>query len=282
MPELPEVEITTIALRQKLENHSIKAIDIFQPNLRYPLPAHLRQICLHQKINSLTRHGKIILWHFANQAILLWHLGMSGRWKIISPQQSKQYKRVKHDHLTMVLDDDTHLFYHDPRRFGYCDYLDHIDSWNKHPKLFKLGPDALNFDLSSDAFHKSLSNKKTTIKRALLNQQIIAGIGNIYACEILWHSAIHPLSPCNHLTKPQTDQIIKATQLVLKKAIQSGGSSMRDFQDPNGKLGYFAHQWSCYGQENQKCTRNKCTGIIKKILDSGRSTYYCAMHQKTM
>ncbi len=276
MPELPEVEVTKRALEQVLLDQTISRVVINQVKLRFEIPKNLSNLIKSQRLCLFDRYGKIMIWHLSNQKSLLWHLGMSGNWRMSREAQMNDIK--VHDHIVLGFQNGIFAIYNDPRRFGFCEIVD-TNKCYTHTRIGDYGPDACDPKLSSDVLHKSMMKRTKTIKSALLDQHIIAGIGNIYVSEILWQSGIHPARICNDLNLIEITAILKAIRKTLKDAINAGGSSMRDFKDPNQKLGYFQHQWKCYGQFGKICTRNRCNGMIEKTVDLQRATYYCTKHQ---
>lgn len=277
MPELPEVETVCLALSKILNNSRVSNVEIFRKDLRWNIKENL-EICLKEKIlKEPFRKGKYILIPTSNEYILLIHLGMSGSIKIIS----EEYKLSKHDHVKINIETKENKFfsilYNDPRRFGYIDFF-HISKIKNHFLLKKLGVEPFENDFTVFYLQKKISKKSKCIKNFIMDQSIIAGIGNIYASEILHRANINPLRAVNKLNEEQLKSIIEATKFILKKSINVGGTTLRNHVQPDGKLGYFAQKLQVYGKNKQKC--NKCNSHINLINISNRSTYFCSNCQK--
>lgn len=274
MPELPEVEITCRAIERAVIDRPIVSVNVYQPNLRWPVPDALGQTLTSQRFCQITRLGKMMLWHLGSDWVLLWHLGMSGTWRI----EDTAACRKKHDHIAIQFQDGPVALYHDPRRFGFC-ALAKAGEWRKHRYLTKFGLDALDPSLTPEFWYKYLATGRSTVKAGLLDQSIIAGIGNIYANEILWHAKILPNRSRASLTFEECTNLHLATGLVLQAALQAGGSSSRDFYHPDGQPGFFSHAWQCYGRKDLPCAWQDCCGTIRKMEEFSRATYYCPIHQ---
>lgn len=275
MPELPEVETVCMGLRSKLIGKTISDIELFRPNLRFPFPENLANKLSGQKIESISRVAKYILVQFENSD-LTWvtHLGMTGRY-IFCPFSNDL---GKHSHVRIRFHDlDEQLLYEDPRRFGYMGLCE--GKIENHPFFEHLGYDPFSEELTSKIFYEKLQNKKTPIKNLLLDQKIVTGIGNIYACEALYWAKIHPETKSSSLTKKQAATLLQSIRDVLEHAIQSGGSSLRDYKKTDGTLGYFQHKWAIYGKKGEACPHCNCnleeTNGIQSVKQAGRTTYYC-------
>ncbi|MBN8521522.1 MAG: bifunctional DNA-formamidopyrimidine glycosylase/DNA-(apurinic or apyrimidinic site) lyase [Alphaproteobacteria bacterium] len=277
MPELPEVETVVRGLRAHLVGKKILSIDTYRKNLRLPFPANMQKKLAGQTITALSRRAKYILIQVTNGWCLVIHLGMSGRIRT-----SSEPTREKHDHFQMVLADKTHIILNDARRFGFVLLLTESERLT-HPAFRSLGPEPLSPDFSGPVLYQRLKDKKTAIKLALLDQHIVAGIGNIYACEALYESRIHPLRSAGALTAPECDRLVSALQSVLDRAIRAGGSTLKDYRQVSGESGYFQHDFHVYDCEGQKCTACACnilkTGGIQRIVQGGRSTFFCPQVQ---
>tara|TARA_B100000959_G_scaffold278641_1_gene337345 strand:+ start:468 stop:1277 length:810 start_codon:yes stop_codon:yes gene_type:complete len=269
MPELPEVE-TTVKSLHILKNKKVTSLDIHSKKLRYPVPhLDLKKIINH-KITNLRRMAKYVILDFDNSKSLIIHLGMSGRLKIIKIN----IPIIKHDHLVFNFTN-LKLIYHDPRRFGFIDIAESHKITNiKYIK--KLGLDALDQNLTADYLYENFHKSDVLIKQLLLNQYIVAGIGNIYASEILFDAKISPHRKGSSLEKYQIVTIIKSTRKILKRAIKNGGSSINDYVSPDGTLGNFQNNFKVYGREGYKI---KGCEIKKEVL-YGRSTFFCPKIQK--
>ena len=277
MPELPEVETVCLALSKILVNSRVSNIEIFRKDLRWDIKDNL-EIDLKQKtLKKPYRRGKYILIPTSNEYILLFHLGMSGTIKIIS----EKYDILKHDHVKIDIETKEKKFfsiiYNDPRRFGYIDFFS-ISKIENHFLLKKLGVEPLENDFTINYLQKKIYNKTKCIKNFLMDQSIIAGIGNIYASEILHRAKINPLRTVDKLKSEHLKSIIDATKFILKKSINVGGTSIRNHLQPDGNLGYFVQKLQVYGKNKHPC--NKCNNVITLINISNRSTYFCSNCQR--
>ncbi|TRD11721.1 bifunctional DNA-formamidopyrimidine glycosylase/DNA-(apurinic or apyrimidinic site) lyase [Erythrobacter insulae] len=271
MPELPEVETTVRGLARFLNGERITRVQLNRPNLRRPFPPDLVQVMTGAIVTSLSRRAKYGLLHLDRGSAMIFHLGMSGRWRIDPDEPDK------HDHLVLATKD--HQFaLCDPRRFGSVDLIgdDALDQW---PQFAALGPEPLGPGLTPDHLKTALKGKTQSIKLCLLDQRIVAGLGNIYVCEALWRAGINPRKAGGKVTKPQLARLVPAIKDVLETSIKDGGSSLRDYAQPDGELGYFATRFDVYGRTDEPC-RNMDGGVISRIAQGGRSTWYCAKCQK--
>ena len=277
MPELPEVETVCLALSKILNNSRVSAIDIFRKDLRWNIKENLETELKEKILKKPYRRGKYILIPTSREHILLIHLGMSGTIKIIS----EEYNISKHDHVKIKIVTKKNKFfsivYNDPRRFGYVDFF-HVSKIETHFLLKKLGVEPLENDFTIHYLQKKIYKKSKCVKNFIMDQSIIAGIGNIYASEILHRANINPLRAVNNLNKEQLQSIIDATKFILKKSINVGGTTIRNHLQPDGKLGYFAQKLQVYGKNKHKC--NKCNNLITLINISNRSTYFCSNCQR--
>ncbi len=229
-----------------------------------------------RKCTKLLRRGKYIIIEFSGNKAAILHLGMSGRIRIYDPKQ--EFEQQKHDHIILTLSDSTTIVFHDPRRFGFF-YLSQEKHWPNEKSFLNMGPEPLEQWAGAD-LHQALCNKKTPIKQSLLDQAVVAGLGNIYVSEALYCAAIHPERISNTMTKKEAEKIVSCSKKVLEKAILAGGSTLRNYQQTDGSLGYFQYQFSVYDREGVTCSRRGCSGTIKRIVQSGRSTFYCPDCQK--
>ena len=277
MPELPEVETVCLALSKILNSSRVINIKIFRKDLRWNIKENLEADLKEEILERPYRRGKYILIPTSKKHILMFHLGMSGTIKIVS----KECNVSKHDHLKIdIKTKDNEFFsiiYNDPRRFGYIDFFP-VNKVKNHFLLNKLGVEPLEDLFNIDYLQKKIYKKSKCVKNFLMDQSIIAGIGNIYACEILHRANISPLRTVNSLKKEHLKSIICATKSILKKSISIGGTSIRNHLQPNGKLGYFVQKLQVYGKNKNKC--NKCNKLITLIKISNRSTYFCSNCQK--
>jgi len=283
MPELPEVETVKRGLEEFIINESIKEVYLSKFNLRFPWPKDFVSKIIGKKIVYIKRRAKYIIIGLSDNYSIIAHLGMSGSYKVLKKGEVKDYIILKHDHLIIDLDN-FKIVYNDPRRFGY------IDLTNQDPETHKflssLGPEPLSNYFNADNLAETLLNKNKPIKNTLLDQNIVSGLGNIYVCEALFRSKINPKKNCSKLVtskgKPRKNLIllVKKINEVIKEAIEAGGSSLRDFSNTSGKMGYFQSSFNVYNRENEKCLLGSCNGIIKRIIQSGRSTFFCSKCQK--
>ena len=270
MPELPEVE-TTIRGLKPIVGYKIINIKINTPKLRYFIPKSLLLIN-NVKITKIKRRGKFIIFYLQNNHLIVFHLGMSGRLRLY---KRLDLKNNTHDHFLLEINNGRFLVFNDPRRFGFIDYgLYNIINSRKY--LSSLGVDALSTSLNGPYLFFKVSKSIVPIKQILLNQKIIAGIGNIYASEILFNAKISPLRRGKDLKLHHCNKISKSSKTILKKAINDGGSSLRDFVATDGTLGNFQNNFKVYNREGKKISGK----IVKKIIQYGRSTYFCPSIQK--
>src|SRR5687767_6754372 len=271
MPELPEVETTVRGLARYLDGARIERVALNRPDMRFPFPEGLVQALTGARVTGLGRRAKYGLVHTNRGRTLVFHLGMSGRWRIDPSDQAK------HDHL--VIETPEHrLALHDPRRFGFVDLVETagLEVW---PSFAVMGPEPLGPDFSPERLRAALKGRKPAIKLMLLDQRIVAGLGNIYVCEALFRARIDPRKPAGKVTHPALERLVSAIREVLEQAIGDGGSSLRDYARPDGELGYFASRFDVYDREGQPC-RSPCPGTIKRIVQSGRSTWFCPKCQR--
>ena len=270
MPELPEVE-TTIRGLKSIVGSKIINIKINTPKLRYFIPKSISLIN-NVKIIKIKRKGKFIIFYLQNKHSIVFHLGMSGRLRLY---KKPDLKKNKHDHFLLETNNRRYLIFNDPRKFGFIDY-DLYKIINSRKYLSSLGVDALSPFLNGPYLFFKISKSIVPIKQILLNQTIIAGIGNIYASEILFNAKISPLKRGKDLKLYQCNMICKSSRKILKKAINSGGSTLRDFVATDGTLGNFQNNFKVYDREGKKVSGK----VVKKIIQYGRSTYFCPFIQK--
>jgi formamidopyrimidine-DNA glycosylase len=279
MPELPEVETVMRGLRQRLEGRVIVHAIAHRPDLRWPLPQDLAQRLTGARVTGFRRRGKYILMRLAGGSSVLLHLGMSGR-MVLGPARPNQ--PTLHEHLVLETDDGWRLGFVDPRRFGSVDLIA-TRLEDTHRLLAELGPEPLDADFSPARLSAALAGKRTPIKAALLDQKVVAGLGNIYVCEALFRSRLSPLRLAYTIPGTRAARLVPAIKETLQEAIAAGGSSLRDYVQPDGELGYFQHAWKVYGREAEACERcpgrPACPGI-RRVTQSARSTFYCPRSQR--
>ncbi|MBY0501039.1 MAG: bifunctional DNA-formamidopyrimidine glycosylase/DNA-(apurinic or apyrimidinic site) lyase [Alphaproteobacteria bacterium] len=277
MPELPEVETICQALKPALEGHSFQKIQLNRPDLRYPIPYDLESKLAHQSINLVRRRAKYLLVDFSHDLTLIWHLGMSGR--VIIEDKGLSLKPSLHDHVVFTTSGNQRIIYRDPRRFGFL-RLSSTHQLNEIAPFNTLGAEALDDPhLNGCTFHQCLTRRKISLKSALLDQKVIAGVGNIYASEALWQAKLSPFRLTNTLTLAEAERLLKALQDVLRRAIAVGGSTLRDHIHPNGDIGYFQHELKAYNCEHKLCAHCQSTYLCK-TMQNGRATYYCKICQQ--
>jgi formamidopyrimidine-DNA glycosylase len=277
MPELPEVETIVRGLEQRLAGRRFRKVTLNRADLRAPLPKGLKAKLEGKRIERVGRRAKYILIYCEGDAVLLAHLGMSGR--IVISAANEQRPRQKHDHLIFTFDDGAVLAFNDARRFGMIDYVAAAQLPN-HKLLRHLGLEPLGREFNGANLAQRLAGKTCSIKAALLDQRVIAGLGNIYASEALYWANISPRRRAGTVLGVRADALAAAIRETLERAIAAGGSSLRDYVQASGELGYFQHHWAVYGKEGEKCPRCNCRAGIKRIVQNARSTYYCAKYQR--
>jgi formamidopyrimidine-DNA glycosylase len=275
MPELPEVETVRRGLASKISGRRIVQAELRRADLRRPFPPSLAARLDGARIGALGRRGKYILIELDTDGLLLLHLGMSGR----ITAGSAALPAAPHDHVVLTLDDGTVIRFNDPRRFGLIDYVSRGEA-ALHPLLAGLGPEPLEPSFGGAYLAGKLAGRLTPIKAALLDQRIVAGLGNIYVCEALYRAELSPKRLAASIGRRRADRLAAAIKSVLTEAIAAGGSSVRDYVQANGELGYFQHHWAVYGREGEPCPGCNCAEGVRRIVQSGRSTFYCAKRQR--
>ena len=263
MPELPEVETTVRGLERVLKGRRIERVEARRADLRRAFPHDLGQRLTGAKVSALGRRAKYGLIHTDRDDTMVFHLGMSGSWRIDHPSLEK------HDHLLIETDEGRRLTLNDPRRFGSVDLVPtrELQDW---PAFKALGPEP--FDVTARDLRDRLGGRSAAIKLLLGDQRIIAGLGNIYVCEALYRAGIHPKRPGGSISLERLDKLVLAIRSVLQEAIDAGGSTLRDFISPDGELGYFSKTFAVYDREGRSCA---CGGTVRRIVQGGRSTFYC-------
>jgi len=274
MPELPEVETTLRGIAPKIQGQTIQTLDIRQPKLRWPLSDFLQQNRLAgQTIQKILRRGKYLILQ-TQPGDLLIHLGMSGNLRILPHNTPIQ----KHDHLDLKLNNGYLLRYHDPRRFGAWLWADQTQGgYRQHPLIKHLGPEPLSENFTPQYLQQKCQTRKSPIKTLIMNNQIVVGIGNIYANEALFLSGLHPQTPTSQLTHQDYNRLVHHIKQVLQAAIQQGGTTLKDFLTPEGKPGYFEQKLHVYGRTGQPCLQ--CQTPIEKHTHQQRASYLCPLCQ---
>ncbi len=291
MPELPEVETVRRGLEPALKGHRLTRVQTRRGDLRIPFPDGFVQRLTGRRVTHLRRRAKYILADLDNGETLVIHLGMSGRMTVYRngkplPLDGLEGESVAagggngpHDHVILETDAHARIVFTDHRRFGLMTLVktDRLDE----DRLFKgIGPEPLDKNFTAAVLDAALKGKKTSIKAALLDQRVVAGIGNIYACEALWRAGLSPKRKASTIPGERAKKLVPAIKKMLEEAIKSGGSTLRDYAHADGSLGYFQHRFAVYDREGEPCRRKGCKGTIRRIVQSGRSTFYCPSCQK--
>lgn len=280
MPELPEVETVRRGLSPVMEGKKILTADIRRPDLRWPFPTNMSERLTNKIVVKLRRRSKYILADLDSGETLIIHLGMSGRMQISGRSHDDTLLAPqKHDHVILDMEGGARISFNDARRFGAMD-LAPTEDLDSHKLLAKLGPEPLGNEFNESYLVNRLQSKKSPIKTALLDQGIIAGLGNIYVCEVLFRTQIDPKTRTDTLDQPDVNKLVPAIREVLNEAIEAGGSTLKDHRQADGELGYFQHNFKVYGRESMSCQRPDCGGTIERIVQSGRSTFYCNQCQR--
>lgn len=275
MPELPEVETVRRGLAPRLIGRRIARVTLRRPDLRFPLPADFAEQLTGRQIIDVGRRAKYLLISCDDGTVLLSHLGMSGRYSF-----TPTVPPGPHDHVQFDLSDGTQLVYSDPRRFGFMDIIQDSTVIDNNRYLKALGIEPLGNTLSGSYLSQMMKGRRTPVKSALLDQRIIAGIGNIYACEALFRARLSPRRSAQTIAGKRADRLATAIREVLQDAIAAGGSSLKDFAGADGALGYFQHGFQVYDRTGQECVTAGCETQIRRIVQAGRSTFYCPACQR--
>ena len=295
MPELPEVETVRRGLAPSMEGAVLKELELRRNDLRFPFPVDFAEAVSRRGIASLSRRAKYLLIDLDDGRTIVAHLGMSGSFRVEAGREARtpgefhhpRSKDEKHDHVVFHLASaggDARVIYNDPRRFGFMDVVRRTEMAS-HPFFRDLGPEPTGNELGADYLAKRFAGKAQPLKSALLDQKNIAGLGNIYVCEALWRSHLSPLRAAGTLvmdTGKPTEALlalVEAIREVIADAIAAGGSSLRDHIQTDGSLGYFQHSFSVYDRESQPCSTPGCGGTVSRIVQAGRSSFYCASCQ---
>ncbi len=287
MPELPEVETVRQGLLPAMEGHVIQQAVLRRADLRWPFPVNMEARLSGARVTQLRRRSKYILADLDCGESLIIHLGMSGR-MVISGLNAPfvpgafhfDHPAVeKHDHVLFHMDNGARVTFNDPRRFGAMD-LCATAVLDAHPLLARLGPEPLGNEFHAAYLADQLAGRKTAIKTALLDQRIVAGLGNIYVCEALFRAGIHPARAAGRISASRIATLTQTIRATLREAIEAGGSSLRDYRQATGEMGYFQHAFRVYGREGAACVTPDCPENVRRIVQSGRSSFYCAACQR--
>jgi formamidopyrimidine-DNA glycosylase len=294
VPELPEVETVKRGLEPALVGRQFSLIELRRANLRFPFPADYAAVMKNARILSLERRAKYILVHCDNDKSLIWHLGMTGRFTVVQPDGRATepgafyHETAKalgpHDHVVITLDDGVRVIYNDARRFGFMDMVETAGR-DEHKLLCDIGVEPLGNHFSGGYLAAKFAGKKAPLKAALLDQHVVAGLGNIYVSEALFRAGLSPLRKAGSLTgkkavDPRLEGMVRHIKDILNEAILAGGSTLQDFQNTGGEQGEFQQRFLVYDREGEACMNDSCGKPIKRIVQSGRSTFYCSQCQK--
>ena len=278
MPELPEVETVRRGLAAVMEGRPITHVTVRRRDLRRPVPVDFAERLEGRIVVTLDRRAKYLQFHLDDGTVMLAHLGMSGRMVIEHPQDAEEsMPGGKHEHIVFAVGNGTVIRFSDPRRFGSMDLTTEAEL-AQHPLLRHLGPEPLDPALDGPALAGLLAGKRTPIKSALLDQRLIAGLGNIYVCEALFDARLSPRRGAHTVGKARADRLVAAIKAVLLRAIEAGGSTLRDHVAPSGEIGYFQHSFHVYGREGEPCL--SCAAPVRRIVQAGRSTFFCPSCQR--
>jgi formamidopyrimidine-DNA glycosylase len=279
MPELPEVETVCRGLAARIQGRRLERVTLRRPDLRFPLPKGFARRLAGRRVAAIARRAKYMLWHLDDGAVAIGHLGMSGRLVITDPPHPPA---ERHDHLLFEVEGDIQVRFNDARRFGFFDLADG-DRLDEHPMLRGLGPEPLGNGFSAGYLVERLAGRRSAIKAALLDQKLVAGLGNIYVCEALYRAGISPLRAAGDVGPEEAARLADAVRAVLEDAIAAGGSSLRDYVQASGELGYFQHRFAVYDREGVPCPACAAEGrpcAVQRIVQHGRSTFYCSTRQR--
>jgi formamidopyrimidine-DNA glycosylase len=285
MPELPEVETVRRGLAPAMEGKRIVNAEIRRKDLRFPFPARFTERVTGARVLHMGRRAKYLVAELSTHESLIMHLGMTGRFTVSKGRRTKQPgvfhhdpgDDPKHDHMVFDMEGGVRVTFNDARRFGFVE-LWPMDRLEEYPAFAELGPEPISNAFSGAFLKEAFAGKKTPVKSALLDQHVVAGVGNIYACEALWRAGIDPRKLAGGLRANRLDKLAHAVREVIVEAIEAGGSSISDFKDADGELGYFQHRFCVYDREGEPCP--KCGKPIKRIVQSGRSTFWCSHDQR--
>jgi formamidopyrimidine-DNA glycosylase len=286
MPELPEVETVRRGLEPVLAGARLKRVRANRPDLRFPLPDGFVQRLTGATIQSVDRRAKYLLMPLDRGDTLVAHLGMTGRFEIedhgrtLTPGEFVEtvHPLQKHAHVVFETEAGVRITYYDPRRFGFMDLIS-TDQLTKHAFFKGMGPEPLGADLDVGVLERAFKDRKQGPKTLLLDQRIVAGLGNIYVCEALNRSRISPFKPAGKIARKRLPLLVETIKDVLAEAVEAGGSTLKDFAATDGALGYFQHRFKVYDREGEPCLNEGCGGVIDRQVQAGRSTFYCPVCQ---
>jgi formamidopyrimidine-DNA glycosylase len=281
MPELPEVETVRRGLAPVMEGQRFASVSQNRADLRFPFPEHFVERLTGKTLIRLGRRAKFLTAELSSGEVLVMHLGMTGRFTVEAAKLGEFHHATgtdpAHDHVVFRMEDGTSVTYNDPRRFGFME-LWPAQQFEAYPRLMAMGPEPLSNHFSAAYLDGALKDKKTPIKSALLDQSVIAGLGNIYVCEALWRAKVSPKRLARSVPGQRAARLAPAINEVIAEAIEAGGSSISDFANASGELGYFQHRFAVYDREGEAC--RTCGDTIRRLVQSGRSTFYCPSCQR--
>ncbi|MDE2355985.1 MAG: bifunctional DNA-formamidopyrimidine glycosylase/DNA-(apurinic or apyrimidinic site) lyase [Alphaproteobacteria bacterium] len=286
MPELPEVETVRRGLAPTLEGARLVRVEARRPDLRFPLPPQFAARLTGARVLGLTRRGKYILAALSTDETWLIHLGMTGRFEVLRGVNARapgEFVHVApqaaaHAHIVVETESGARLTYFDARRFGFMD-LAATATLAEHPRLVGMGPEPLGPDFTPKGLQSAFAGRRQNVKALLLDQRVVAGLGNIYVCEALFRARLSPRRAAGGVGLTRLARLTDAIREVLEGAIAAGGSTLRDFADVAGGAGYFQHRFEVYGREGEACTRSACPGVVRRLVQGGRSTFFCPVCQ---
>jgi formamidopyrimidine-DNA glycosylase len=286
MPELPEVETVRMGLAPVLVGRRLTRVEARRPDLRFPFPQGFVQSLTGARVDRLERRGKYLLAGLDRRLTLLMHLGMTGRFDIADARSERVDGRAlaaagdpKHAHVVFETDAGCRITFFDPRRFGFMDLIED-DALGANPRLAGLGPEPLGAEFDSIWLASVFAGRQQGAKTLLLDQRVVAGLGNIYVCEALFRAGLSPTRAAGALHPMELERLVNSVRDVLTEAIAKGGSTLRDFASADGVLGYFQHSFKVYDREGEACISPSCKGVIRRIVQAGRSTSYCPVCQR--
>ncbi|MDK3071654.1 bifunctional DNA-formamidopyrimidine glycosylase/DNA-(apurinic or apyrimidinic site) lyase [Sedimentitalea sp. JM2-8] len=283
MPELPEVETVRRGLAPAMEGQAILLAEVNRPDLRWPFPPNMAARLMSRTVLRLRRRSKYILADLDNGETLLIHLGMSGRMTVsgdpLGRFEHDHPAAQKHDHVVLHMANGARITFNDPRRFGAMDLLQTATA-DRHKLLSVLGPEPLGNGFHEQHLTEAFRGRRSPVKSVLLDQKVVSGLGNIYVCEALFRAGISPRRRADGISRIRVAALVPTIRQVLNEAIEAGGSSLRDFRQADGELGYFQHSFDVYGRAGEPCHTPGCGAPIRRIIQSGRSTFYCAQCQR--
>jgi formamidopyrimidine-DNA glycosylase len=275
MPELPEVETVRRGLQPALEGARVTRVEQRRPDLRFPLPDRFADRLTGARVLRLDRRAKYLLAELDTGETWVTHLGMTGRFTLGAAAPADG----KHEHLVFLTDAGVRVGFADARRFGYMGLLP-TEALEHHAWFAGLGPEPLGNGFHADRLAEAFEGRSQNVKATLLDQRVVAGLGNIYVCEALWRARIAPETPAGRIGRARLERLATAVREVLVEAVEAGGSTLRDFANAEGGSGYFQHAFKVYGREDEPCLTPQCPGVVRRLVQAGRSTFHCPRCQR--